>query len=40
MVLSTSALLAALPNGKFLAIGAGTSPTTGSTELILTRYFQ
>jgi uncharacterized delta-60 repeat protein len=38
--LSTSALLAVLPDGKFLAIGAGTNPATGSTELILTRYFQ
>jgi uncharacterized delta-60 repeat protein len=39
-VLSTSALVAVLPNGKFLAIGAGANPTTGSVELILTRYFQ
>ena len=39
-VLSTSALLAVLPNGEFLAIGAGANPTTGSVELILTRYFQ
>lgn len=39
-VLSTSALLAVLPNAKFLAIGAGANPATGSVELILTRYFQ
>jgi hypothetical protein len=35
--LTSAALLAVLPNGKFLAIGDGTNPTTGSTELILTR---
>jgi hypothetical protein len=35
-----AALIAVLPNGKFLAIGAGTNPATGSTELVLTRYFQ
>jgi uncharacterized delta-60 repeat protein len=40
VVLSTSALLAVLPNGEFLAIGAGANPATGSVELILTRYFQ
>jgi uncharacterized delta-60 repeat protein len=39
-VLSTSALLAVLPNAKFLAIGAGANPATGSVELMLTRYFQ
>jgi uncharacterized delta-60 repeat protein len=40
VLLANAALLAVLPNGEFLAIGAGTNPTTGSTELILTRYFQ
>ena len=39
-VLSTSALLAVLPKAKFLALGAGANPATGSVELILTRYFQ
>jgi uncharacterized delta-60 repeat protein len=40
--LPTSGLLAVLPNGEFLAIGDGTNSLTGtgSTELILTRYFQ
>src|SRR5579859_4101733 len=40
VVLANAALLAVLPTGEFLAIGAGTNPTTGSIELILARYFQ
>jgi uncharacterized delta-60 repeat protein len=40
VLLPNATLLAVLPNGEFLAIGAGTNPATGSTELILTRYFQ
>jgi uncharacterized delta-60 repeat protein len=40
VVLTNAALLAVLPNGKFLAIGAGANPTTGAVELILTRYFR
>jgi uncharacterized delta-60 repeat protein len=40
VVLANAALLAVLPTGEFLAIGAGTNPATGSIELILTRYFQ
>lgn len=40
VLLANAALLAVLPNAEFLAIGAGTNPTTGATELILTRYFQ
>ena len=39
-VFSTSALLAVLPKAKFLALGAGANPATGSVELILTRYLQ
>jgi Domain of unknown function (DUF5122) beta-propeller len=38
--LANAALLAVLPNDKFLAIGAGTNPATGSVELVLTRHFQ
>jgi uncharacterized delta-60 repeat protein len=40
VLLPNAALLAVLPNGEFLAVGAGTNPATGSTELVLTRYFQ
>jgi uncharacterized delta-60 repeat protein len=40
VLLSNAALLAVLPNREFLAIGAGTNPATGSTELVLSRYFQ
>jgi uncharacterized delta-60 repeat protein len=40
VVLANAALLAVLPNAKFLAIGAGANPVTGATELILTRYFR
>lgn len=40
VVLTNAALLAVLPNGEFLAIGAGANPATGSVELVLTRYFQ
>ena len=42
VLLPNAALLAVLPNGEFLAIGDGTSSTTGTgpTELVLTRYFQ
>jgi hypothetical protein len=40
VLLANAALLAVLPNAEFLAIGAGTNPTTGATELILTRYLQ
>jgi hypothetical protein len=37
---ANAALLAVLPNGEFVAIGAGSNPATGAVELVLTRYFQ